>query len=218
MFEKIKLHFKEGENKDELQKIVNEAVDNESNKLQLGASQDFKENREDQEYNILASKYFEENILGKKVENTVLNEEEVKKIENYIKFKNEDLLNRIEAIKDYLLENSGTNDLEAYQEKIKKLNEIEGKIREINHEIANQFAHAEHLNNKQAFYFGEQAYLYDQKLSQLEMEKEMLEYEIDLNSPKIDADEENELIRESEELNDESIKYQKYLHSDPSQN
>ena len=216
--EQIKSFFKNSDDKKGLQNIINEAVENDSKKLQLGASQDFKEGREDQEYNLIANKYFNENILGKKFESTILNEEEVSKIENYIKFKNEDLLNRIEAIDEYILDNSGSLDIEAYQDKVGKLAEIEAKIRELNHEIANQLTHAEHLNNEQAFYYGEQVFIYDQQLNQLDMEKGMLEREIDMDTPKIDLEEENELIQESEELRNKSIKYQNYLHNDSNQN
>lgn len=210
--ENFKSFFKKGEDSEKLKEIIDQAVQNESQKLQHGASQDFKENREDQEYNIVAYKHFVENILGKKVENFDFKEEEVKKIEKYIENKNQHLLDRIDAIYEYIQENSGALDMEAYQEKIEKLSQIEGKIREINHQMVNELSHAEHFNNQTAFYYGESLASYEQQLNQLEIEKEILEHEIDSGAPKIDSEEEDELIKESNQLSDESQKLQNYLY------
>ncbi len=216
--EKFKSFFKRKEDEEELQKVIDEAVESESQKLQHGASEEFKENREDQEFNIAANKHFIENILGKKVEIDVLNKEEVKKIEKYIQNKNDGLQARMTAIYEYILENSGTMDPIKYEEVKDKISKIDEKIRELNHKMSKELGQMEYLDKPQAFYYGEQIALYDQQLNQLETDKELLENYIEKNLPKIDAEEEDEWMREHDDLDKKSLKYQNYLHSDPNQN
>lgn len=216
--EKFKGFFKEGSDKETLGTVITEAVDIQSKKLKLGGNQAFKESIEDQESNITAQIKFIRDILGKELANPILENEDVLKLEQYIKRKNEDIANRVEVIRDYLIENSGTQDLEAYQEKVESLKIIEGKIRELNHELSSEYAQAGTLTKEQALSYSFNLYNYDQELNRLELEKEMLECEIEKDTANITPEEEIELENEKESLQEDGKRYRDYLHTDPSLN
>lgn len=210
--EKFTPFFKEGENREKLQEVINDAVENETNTLYNSNGFNFKAEREDQEFNNV----YMANFFGKNIDS--INPEMIEEFESYLVERNAYVNEKIEEIQDYIETHSGTKDLEEYQEKLNDLNKINEAIRSLQHTMANEFAHAEVLNKEQAFLYGENMYFYDQELSKLEIEKDILEKSIKKDSPQITQEEKNRLLEKIEELTEENNTQQKYLHGDSSLN
>lgn len=212
--------FKSGEtDKKGLQRIVNNAIKNESNKLQSNADQNYKEEREDQEYNIIAQKHYIEDILGKRDINLELNNKEVEKIEDHIFRKNEELDNRIEAIREYLAENVESMDADEYSEKVENLNEIDERISGLKHDLLSHFAFAENHQKDHYIMESKEVAMLNMQLSLLEEAREKLEEKLNpMSHSKLPLDEVDELIKELDDLLDKNKIYKNYIESDSSLN